>query len=130
MASSKSQKRNPPAIDTTRHCLGVPRDQSRAQAYRSVNNAIAWSVRYDDTRWIAWSSMAADSGTGGNLRRLTIWKYVPMNVQRHATNAREIRLRRVTEPRSRAAILLQQLGLPIPVRPEFNRRCSVDSVIV
>ena len=45
------------------------------------------------------------------------------------TDAREIRLRRITEPTSEQKALLQQLGLSLPERFELNRKCSVDSAI-
>ena len=45
------------------------------------------------------------------------------------TDAREIRLRRITEPTSEQKALLQQLGLRLPERFELNRKCSVDSAI-
>jgi transposase len=43
------------------------------------------------------------------------------------TDGREIRLRRVTEPTAEQKSLLRQLGLTLPERFEFNRKCSVDS---
>jgi len=43
------------------------------------------------------------------------------------TDGREIRLRRITEPTTEQKSLLQQLGLSLPERFEFNRKCSVDS---
>jgi transposase len=45
------------------------------------------------------------------------------------TDGREIRLRRVTEPTAEQKSLLHQLGLTLPERFEFNRKCSVDSAI-
>lgn len=42
------------------------------------------------------------------------------------TDGRQIRLRRITEPTSEQRALLQQLGLSLPERFEFNRKCSVD----
>ena len=45
------------------------------------------------------------------------------------TDGREIRLRRITEPTTEQKSLLQQLGLSLPERFEFNRKCSVDSAI-
>jgi len=45
------------------------------------------------------------------------------------TDGREIRLRRITEPTAEQKSLLQQLGLSLPERFEFNRKCSVDSAI-
>ena len=45
------------------------------------------------------------------------------------TDGREIRLRRITEPTTEQKSLLQQLGLDLPNRLEFNRECSVDSAI-
>jgi transposase len=45
------------------------------------------------------------------------------------TDGREIRLRRITEPTAKQKFLLQQLGLSLPERLEFNRKCSVDSAI-
>jgi transposase len=45
------------------------------------------------------------------------------------TDGREIRLRRVTEPTAEQKSLLQQLGLSLPDRLEFNPQCSVDSAI-
>src|SRR6202041_2945206 len=45
------------------------------------------------------------------------------------TDGREIRLRRITEPTAEQKSLLQQLGLSIPDRLEFNRECSADSAI-
>ena len=43
------------------------------------------------------------------------------------TDAREIRLRRITEPTVEQKSLLHQLGLTLPDRLEQNRQCSVDS---
>jgi len=43
------------------------------------------------------------------------------------TDGREIRLGRITEPTTEQKSLLQQLGLSLPERFEFNRKCSVDS---
>jgi hypothetical protein len=43
------------------------------------------------------------------------------------TDGHEIRLRRITEPTAEQKSLLQQLGLSLPERFEFNRKCSVDS---
>jgi transposase len=43
------------------------------------------------------------------------------------TDGREIRLRRITEPTAEQKDLLQQLGIRLPDRLEFNRECSVDS---
>ena len=43
------------------------------------------------------------------------------------TDGREIRLRRITEPSAEQKALLQQLGLALPERLEFNCKCSVDS---
>ena len=45
------------------------------------------------------------------------------------TAGHEIRLRRITEPTTEQKSLLQQLGLSLPERFEFNRKCSVDSAI-
>ena len=45
------------------------------------------------------------------------------------TDGHEIRLRRITEPTTEQKTLLQQLGLSLPDRLEFNRECSVDSAI-
>src|SRR6267378_517014 len=45
------------------------------------------------------------------------------------TDGREIRLRRITEPTVEQKSLLQQLGVSLPGRLEFNRQCSVDSAI-
>jgi transposase len=45
------------------------------------------------------------------------------------TDGREVRLRRITEPTAEQKALLQQLGLTLPERFEFNRKCSVDSAI-
>src|ERR1700691_3438598 len=45
------------------------------------------------------------------------------------TDGREIRLRRITEPTAEQKSLLQQLGLSIPDRLEFNREVSSDSVV-
>src|SRR5256886_4590262 len=46
------------------------------------------------------------------------------------TDCRAIRLRRITEPTAEQKDLLQQLGMTLPDRLEFNRQCSVDSAIV
>jgi len=43
------------------------------------------------------------------------------------TDGREICLRRITEPTTEQKDLLQQLGMTLPDRLEFNRQCSVDS---
>jgi transposase len=43
------------------------------------------------------------------------------------TDGREIRLRRITEPTTEQKALLQGLGLTLPERFEFNRKCSADS---
>jgi hypothetical protein len=45
------------------------------------------------------------------------------------TDGHEIRLRRITEPTAEQQALLQQLGISLPDRLEFNRKCSVDSAI-
>ena len=45
------------------------------------------------------------------------------------TDGREIRLRRITEPTAEQRSLLQQLGVSLPDRLEFSRKCSVDSAI-
>jgi transposase len=45
------------------------------------------------------------------------------------TDGRQIRLRRITEPTTGQQSLLQQLGVSLPDRLEFNRKCSVDSAI-
>jgi hypothetical protein len=45
------------------------------------------------------------------------------------TDGREIRLRRITEPTTEQKSLIQQLGLSLPDRLEFNRECSADSAI-
>ena len=45
------------------------------------------------------------------------------------TDGREIRLRRITEPTAEQKSLLRQLGISLPERFEFNRKCSVDSAI-
>ena len=45
------------------------------------------------------------------------------------TDGREIRLRRITEPTLDQKLLLQQLGMSLPDRLEFDRECSVDSAI-
>jgi hypothetical protein len=45
------------------------------------------------------------------------------------TDAREIRLRRITEPTAQQKILLEQLGLTLPAHFELNRKCSADSAI-
>ena len=43
------------------------------------------------------------------------------------TDGREIRLRRITEPTAEQKSFLQQLGISLPERFKFNRKCSVDS---
>jgi transposase len=43
------------------------------------------------------------------------------------TDGREIRLRRITEPTTEQKALLEQLGLTLPERLEFNHKCSADS---
>ena len=43
------------------------------------------------------------------------------------TDGRKIRLRRITEPDAEQKSLLQQLGLSLPDRLQFQRECSVDS---
>jgi transposase len=45
------------------------------------------------------------------------------------TDGREIRLRRITEPSTEQKELLQQLGLSLPERFEFHRKCSGDSAV-
>ena len=45
------------------------------------------------------------------------------------TDGREIRLRRITEPTTEQKALLEQLGLTLPERLEFNHKCSADSAI-
>jgi transposase len=45
------------------------------------------------------------------------------------TDAREIRLRRITEPTAEQKSLLQQLGMSLPERFELNRKCSADLAI-
>jgi transposase len=46
-----------------------------------------------------------------------------------ATDGREIRLRRITEPTAEQEILLEQLGLTLPAHFELNPKCSADSAI-
>jgi transposase len=45
------------------------------------------------------------------------------------TDGHEIRLRRITEPTAEQKALFQQLGISLPDRLEFNRKCSVDSAL-
>jgi transposase len=45
------------------------------------------------------------------------------------TDGREIRLRRITEPTTEQKSLLHQLGLALPERFQFNRKCSVDPAV-
>jgi len=45
------------------------------------------------------------------------------------TDAREIRLRRITEPTAEQKSLLHQLGLELPERFQLNRKCSVDPAV-
>jgi len=45
------------------------------------------------------------------------------------TDGHEIRLCRITEPTAEQKSLLQQLGISLPDRLEFSRKCSVDSAI-
>ena len=45
------------------------------------------------------------------------------------TDGHEVRLRRITEPTAEQQALLQQLGISLPDRFEFNHKCSVDSAI-
>jgi transposase len=45
------------------------------------------------------------------------------------TDAREIRLRRITEPTAEQKLLLRQLGIRLPEHLQFHRECSVDSAI-
>ena len=45
------------------------------------------------------------------------------------TDGREIRLRHITEPSAEQKELLHQLGLSLPERFEFNRKCSGDSAV-
>jgi len=45
------------------------------------------------------------------------------------TDGREIRLRRTTEPSAEQKELLRQLGLSLPERFEFTRKCSGDSAV-
>jgi transposase len=45
------------------------------------------------------------------------------------TDAREIRLRRITEPTTEQKSLLRQLGLSLPEHLQFHRDCSADSAI-
>jgi hypothetical protein len=44
-------------------------------------------------------------------------------------DGREIRLRRITEPTVEQKSLLHQLGLELPERFQFNRKCSVDPAV-
>lgn len=46
-----------------------------------------------------------------------------------ATDGREIRLRRITEPTAEQKSLLQHLGISLPEHLEINRKYSVDSAI-
>lgn len=46
-----------------------------------------------------------------------------------ATDGREIRLRRITEPTAEQKSLLQQLGISLPEHLQFNRECSADSAV-
>jgi transposase len=45
------------------------------------------------------------------------------------TDGHEIRLRRITEPTAEQKLLFQQLGISLPDRLEFHRKCSVDSAL-
>src|SRR5436305_4306681 len=45
------------------------------------------------------------------------------------TDGREIRLRRINEPRAEQKSLLRRLGISLPEHLQFNRECSVDSAI-
>jgi transposase len=46
-----------------------------------------------------------------------------------ATDGREIRLRRITEPDAEQKSLLRQLGISLPDHFQLNRKCSADSAI-
>jgi transposase len=56
-----------------------------------------------------------------------LWNLQSADIILPTTDGREIRLRRITEPTAEQKCLLQQLGLSLPERFEFNRKCSVDS---
>jgi len=45
------------------------------------------------------------------------------------TDARQIRLRRITEPTAEQKRLLSQLGIELPDQLQFNQRCSADFAI-
>jgi transposase len=45
------------------------------------------------------------------------------------TDAREIRLRRITEPTAKQKRLLGQLGIELPDQLQFNQQCSADFAV-
>jgi hypothetical protein len=45
------------------------------------------------------------------------------------TDGHEIRLRRIAEPTAEQKSLLHELGISLPERLQFNRKCSVDSAV-
>ena len=45
------------------------------------------------------------------------------------TDGHEIRLRRITEPTAEQKSLLRELGISLPERLLFDRKCSVDSAV-
>ncbi len=46
-----------------------------------------------------------------------------------ATDGREIRLRRITEPTAEQKSLLRQLGINLPEHLRLRRKCSADSAV-
>jgi transposase len=77
--------------------------------------------------------LPSDSGVD-NAQPLSAMKALALLAGLHSadivlptTDGRQIRLRRITEPTAEQKSLLRQLGLSLPERLEFNRKCSGDS---
>jgi transposase len=76
------------------------------------------------------ASLAKDAQPLSPMRALALVATLQSaNIVLPTTDGHEIRLRRITEPTAEQKALFQQLGISLPDRLEFNRKCSVDSAL-
>jgi transposase len=76
------------------------------------------------------ASLAQDAQPLSPLRALALVATLQSaDIVLPTTDGHEIRLRRITEPTAEQKALFQQLGISLPDRLEFNRKCSVDSAL-
>jgi transposase len=76
------------------------------------------------------ASLAKDAQPLSPLRALALVATLQSaDIVLPTTDGHEIRLRRITEPTAEQKALFQQLGISLPDRLEFNRKCSVDSAL-